>query len=237
MAWLAEQSMQAAQWGLAIGALAEEAKQYGRYFGGDCNALDPDKIIDQGANGAIIGGLTGPILAGLFNAVAPFARPFVSPIVSALKGAWTEMADMLGVRAAEDTARTFYTVQNEANASRLLSGGAPWPTSATKAHLGEGLYTWGTRAQAEAHLAALEGRGASGLRIMQASIPESQYQALRSIDLRDLSDEAAGAWLGEHSSLFGQGLPHGLDHVIRNTGNFGPEFFFSKDAFQLFELR
>jgi RHS repeat-associated protein len=134
-------------------------------------------------------------------------------------------------------ARTFYTVQNEANASRLLAGGAPWPTSATKAHLGEGLYTWGTRSQAESYLSALEGRGASGLRIMEANIPESQYQALRSLDLRGLSDEAAEAWLGRHSSLFGDGLPHSLDHVIRDTGNFGPEFFFSKEAFPLLQLK
>jgi hypothetical protein len=68
-------------------------------------------------------------------------------------------------------------------------------------------------------------------------MPESQYQALRSLDLCELSDGAAGAWLRQHSSLFGEGLPHGFEHVIRNTGNFGPEFFFSKDAFPLLQLK
>jgi hypothetical protein len=83
----------------------------------------------------------------------------------------------------------------------------------------------------------LEGRGASGLRIMEASIPEAQYNALRAMDLRGLGDDAANAWLGRHSSLFGEGAPHGLDHVIRDTGNFGSEFFFSKDAFPLLHLK
>ena len=30
--------------------------------------------------------------------------------------------------------------------------------------------------------------------------------------------------------------PHGFDHVVRNTGNFGPEFYFSKDVFHLFSF-
>lgn len=139
--------------------------------------------------------------------------------------------------AANSAGRTFYTVQGEANAGRLLSGGTPWPTAPAKAHLGEGLYTWGSRSQAESYMSLLEGRGASGLRIMEASIPEAQYNALRAMDLRGLGDEAANAWLGRHSSLFGESAPHGLNHVIRDTGNFGPEFFFSKDAFPLLQLK
>jgi hypothetical protein len=45
-----------------------------------------------------------------------------------------------------------------------------------------------------------------------------------------MSDDAVNAWMDTHS-LYGSGVPHGLDHVIRNTGNFGPEFYFSKDVF------
>ena len=93
--------------------------------------------------------------------------------------------------AANSGGRTIYTVQGEANAARLLSGGTPWPTAPAKAHLGEGLYTWGSRSQAEAYVSLLEGRGASGLRIMEASIPEAQYNALRAMDLRGLGDAAA----------------------------------------------
>lgn len=139
--------------------------------------------------------------------------------------------------AAKSGGRTFYTVQGEANAGRLLPGGTPWPTAPAKAHLGEGLYTWGSRSQAESYMAPLEGRGASGLRIMKATMPQAQYNALRAMDLRGLGDDAANAWLGRHSSLFGEGAPYGLDHFIRDTGNFGPEFFFSKDAFPLLQLK
>src|SRR6267142_4607019 len=66
------------------------------------------------------------------------------------------------------TDRMFYTVQNEASASRLQSGGIPWPTEPTKAHLGEGLYAWGSRSQAEAYQSRLESLyGVSGLNILE----------------------------------------------------------------------
>ena len=42
---------------------------------------------------------------------------------------------------------------------------------------------------------------------------------------RNPSDDAANAWTGRDSSLFGEGASHGLDHVIRDTGNFGTGFF------------
>lgn len=139
--------------------------------------------------------------------------------------------------AANSAGRTFYTVQGEANAGRLLSGGTPWPTAPLEAHLGEGLYSWGCRSDAEAYMSMREGNGATGLRIMEATIPEAQYNALRAMDLRGLGADAVDAWAGRHSLLYGEGVPHGLDHVIRTTQNFGPEFFFSKDVFPLFQLK
>ncbi len=180
-----------------------------------------------------------PGFAGMDDGVTAGGRAF------AFGGMALAMAPMLRgggfiddfARAGVRRGRTFYTVQGEANAARLLSGGSPWPTAPVKAHLGEGLYTWGSRSQAEAYMSLLEGRGASGLRIMEASIPEVQYNTLRAMDLRRLGDDAANAWLGRHSSLFGEGAPHVLDHVIRDTGNFGPEFFFSKNVFPLFQLK
>jgi hypothetical protein len=146
-----------------------------------------------------------------------------------------EGAEAIGLEVAE--MRTFYTVQDEADAGRLFAGGTPWPTSPTRAHLGEGLYATDSLSQAEAYLSRLEGQGASGLQIITASISEARYTALSTLDLRALGDDAANAWLGTHSTLFGEGVPHGLDHVIRQTGNFGAEFFFSKNIFSWFELR
>jgi RHS repeat-associated protein len=131
--------------------------------------------------------------------------------------------------------RTFFTVQNEAEAARLISGGNPWPTGVSKSLLGEGLYTWETRSQAEAYLALLEKRGVSGLRILEPTIGEVEYQGLQTLDLRTFNDAVLESWMETHS-LYGQGLSHPYQHVIRQTGNFGPEFYFSKDIFHLFRF-
>ena len=84
-------------------------------------------------------------------------------------------------------------------------------------------------------MASLEARGVSGLRIVEGRIGAAQYRGLQSLDLRGLSDEAVDAWM-ESYSLYGEGLGHGLDHVIRQTGNFGAEFYFSPEAFRLFSF-
>jgi hypothetical protein len=67
-------------------------------------------------------------------------------------------------------------------------------------------------------------------------MPEAHYGQLRALDLRNMSDNSANAWLGKHSSLYGNGEPHSLQHIIRETGRFGPEFFFDKSAFTLMEV-
>ncbi|HEX8221738.1 MAG TPA: RHS repeat-associated core domain-containing protein [Chloroflexia bacterium] len=132
--------------------------------------------------------------------------------------------------------RTFFTVQNEADAARLLSGGAPWPTGMSRANLGEGLYTWETRGQAVAYMRGLEGRyGVTDLRVMRATISAADYSALRTLDLRAYSDEAVNAWMDVYSG-YGKGLSHSYQHVIRSTG-MGDEFYFSKDIFHLFRMR
>ena len=136
----------------------------------------------------------------------------------------------------EGAERVFYSVQDSANTSRLSAGGEPWPTGLSKALLGEGFYAWGTTDQAEAYLGTLEARGATGLSIIQARISEAAYVGLRTLDLRTLDDMSLEAWMDEYS-LYGRGAAHGLDHIIRETGNFGPEYYFSKDVFQLFRLQ
>lgn len=171
-----------------------------------------------------------------FVAAASVAAPIAGTLESRAVSSTTAIVEgRMASTAASGEALTFYTVQNEANAARLLAGGAPWPTGVSKSLLGEGLYTWGTRSQAEAYLALLESRGASGLQIMEARIGASQYQSLGRLDLRTLDNAALEAWM-EQYSLYGQGAPHGLGHIIRQTGNFGPEYFFSKDVFNLFRF-
>ena len=130
----------------------------------------------------------------------------------------------------------FYSVQDEAGAARLLSGGAPWPKGVNKSLLGEGFYSWGSRSQAQSYMTRLEtAYEVTGLRIMEARIGAAEYKALRTLDIRTMSSRAAEAWMDTHS-LYGAGTPHSFQHVIRQTGNFGPEFFFSKDVFHLFSF-
>jgi len=171
-----------------------------------------------------------------FVAAASVAAPIAGTLESRAVGSTAAVIEGgAASTAAGGEALTFYTVQNEANAARLLAGGAPWPTGVSKSLLGEGLYTWGTRSQAEAYLALLETRGATGLQIIEARIGASQYQSLKMLDLCTLDDAALNAWMDQYS-LYGQGATHGLEHVIRQTGNFGPEYFFSKDIFNLFSF-
>ena len=130
--------------------------------------------------------------------------------------------------------RIFYSVQNQADRVRLVEGGGePWPTGVSKSLLGEGFYAWGNIGQAQAYLANLASRGATGLNILQGKIGDLQYRGLNTLDLRTLSDPALESWM-ERFSLYGEGAAHGYEHVIRLTGNFGPEFFFSKEVFNLF---
>jgi hypothetical protein len=69
--------------------------------------------------------------------------------------------------------------------------------------------------------------------VRQTSAQRDQHQALNTIDLSKMNDDAVNSWMDRHS-LYGDGAPHGFDHVIRNTGNFGPEHYFSKGVFPLF---
>lgn len=123
--------------------------------------------------------------------------------------------------------RTFYSVQSEADAARLAAGGEPWPTGLQRANLGEGLYAWGTRAEAEAYAAGKEGAS-----ILELNMSNAEYSGLKSLDMRLMSDDAATAWLEQYSQ-YGQGLPHGFEHIIRQTGA-GTEYYFSPTAFGKF---
>jgi dipeptidyl aminopeptidase/acylaminoacyl peptidase len=136
---------------------------------------------------------------------------------------------------ATEPERTFYSVQDEANVARLYAGGEPWPVGTSRSLLGEGFYTWGTRSQAEAYCATLEEHGATGLRILEARVSEAAYRALRTLDLRSLDDATLNAWMDTYSQ-YGAGGTHGAEHIIRETGNFGPEFYFAKAVFHLFRL-
>jgi RHS repeat-associated protein len=134
-----------------------------------------------------------------------------------------------------NNSKVYYTVQNGDDATRLFNGGQPWPNSPTRAHLGEGLYTWGNRSDAQSYLNRLTQRGAD-VSIFSFRISNDKLQNLRTLDLRPpVSDEAANEWLSLYSSLYGKGLKHDYQHVIREA-TVGTEHYFQKDVFSLFRM-
>lgn len=148
---------------------------------------------------------------------------------------------MAGAVAAEDplpteSSTTFCCVQTAADAARLARGGRPWPTGMQRANLGEGLYAWGSRSEAQVYLDRLQQSGAHGLRIMSFRIGNRSLSALRTLDLRLWSDMKVNAWMDVYSQ-YGQGLPHQYEHVIRQTALLQPEHYFAKQMFRLFGAR
>lgn len=129
----------------------------------------------------------------------------------------------------------FFTVQGEDDVARLFAGGNPWPKEPTRAHLGEGLYTWGTKTEAEGYLAGKLARNPnSKLSILQVSIPKAEFKKLNKYIIPENS--TGDMFLKKYSSLYGEGSPHGFDYIRGNT-NKGYEHYFSKDAFPKLTLK
>jgi hypothetical protein len=125
---------------------------------------------------------------------------------------------------------TFYSVQSADDAARLMAGGAPWPLDPTRAHLGPGLYAWGTRAEAQAYEALKLARGAN-VSVLEFAMPRQQYMGLTTMDLRKMDDVGQNAWLGQHSLIHNlNATPHGFQQVIRGS-EMGDEYFFSSEIF------
>lgn len=148
---------------------------------------------------------------------------------SLVSGAWEIRTVLKGAKFI-----SFFSVQTESEAIRLAKGGWPWPSAPTKAHLGEGLYTWGTKAEAKSYLDALSKNNPSlNLKILEFKIPEAQLSSLKTFKVP--TNNVGDQWLSTHSTLYGNGIPHGYQYIQGNT-NFGTEHFFSKDIFRLFNF-
>ncbi|MCA8970036.1 MAG: RHS repeat-associated core domain-containing protein [Planctomycetes bacterium] len=131
--------------------------------------------------------------------------------------------------------KTFYSVQDAADRARWLrNSGRPFPTAANKAHLGEGLYAWETRASARNYLTRLEGNGATDLGVLRHRIPRRDLRSMNTMDLTRLPDAAQNSWLNNHSRLWNSdAVPHGFDRVRRGT-QFGNENFFDVNVLPQF---
>ncbi|MEZ2442976.1 hypothetical protein AB6805_14730 [Chitinophaga sp. RCC_12] len=129
---------------------------------------------------------------------------------------------------------SFYTVQSSEDASRLLSGGNPWPTASTRGQWGEGLYAWGSKAEAQAYLDTYLKRGVTNVSIVEFKIDGFKLGKLSQHTVIRGTDEAT-SFFDKYSRLYGEGLPHGFDYIKAPTANYGSEHFFSKGVFQLFK--
>ena len=139
---------------------------------------------------------------------------------------------------------TFYSVQNSNNAERLRGDGSPWPNEPNKSHLGEGVYAWDNKEAAQQYKSLLEKRvDSKELEIVELCIDNCDLSKLKTLDVDSLAGDATEAWMSKHSSLYGEGAPHGYDRVTRKTsvqveGRAATESenFFSKSIFNLFEV-
>ncbi|WP_049796928.1 RHS repeat-associated core domain-containing protein [Actinosynnema mirum] len=134
--------------------------------------------------------------------------------------------------------RTYYSVQSPADADRLINnGGEPWPSGVDangrrRSELGDGLYAWESRDQAERYLDAVSGRpgGPTDLSIIEHRISGEDYDGLRHADMTRMSDDAA-------TDLWNAGGRHDYDHIQRGAGRFGNEHYFRNTVFDLVTSR
>lgn len=120
----------------------------------------------------------------------------------------------------------FYTVQGGEDAARLSSGGDPFPTAPERAHLGPGVYAWGSEAEAAAYAA-----NKPGARIMRFSVENQVLASFKQRHVGEMSDEAAEEFMSMNSLLWGGSAGHdGLDYISRPTSK-GTEHFFSSRVF------
>ncbi|WP_262701677.1 MULTISPECIES: DUF6531 domain-containing protein [Streptomyces] len=130
--------------------------------------------------------------------------------------------------------REFHTVQGPEDAVRLRGDGTPWPTEANRGQYGEGVYSWGSRADAERYLERRQSRGYD-VEILTFKVSERDFATLRKADMIEMSPREAELFMDRHSRLYGDGMPHGYDYIRGRTG-MGEEHFFSKSAFHLLKF-
>jgi hypothetical protein len=125
----------------------------------------------------------------------------------------------------------FHTVQSPDDAARLTTnGGEPFPTEPDRAHFGPGVYSWGSRAEAEAYAA-----NKPGAQILTFSIRNDDLAGLNQAHLGTMSDDEATAFMEQNSLLWDGDASHGLDYISRPT-NRGTEHYFSSNVFDLLDF-
>ncbi|WP_412795279.1 DUF6531 domain-containing protein [Streptomyces sp. MS19] len=125
----------------------------------------------------------------------------------------------------------FFTVQSPEDATRLRGDGTPWPGEATRGQWGDGVYSWGTRQDADAYADLLRNRRGATVEILHFRVSEADFTAMNRADITAMTPDDAEAFMDRHSRLYGDGVPHGRDYIRGFTSNFGNEHFFSTAVF------
>jgi len=189
-----------------------------------------------GAQSVIGLGYLGKSSVDLFNNGAEmssyeFSRQYAKAAIGWIGYGSMALGGAGAVGRGASASRTFFTVQSVEDAGRLLSGGTPWPIAPTRAALGEGVYAWGSEAEALAYLSKLP---QGGLQILKFSIKESRLLKLRTIMVDAL--ENPEGWMQKYSKLWGGTPNHGADYVVRGTA-MGNEHYFSSRIFPLLRFK
>ncbi|RKN39278.1 DUF6531 domain-containing protein [Streptomyces hoynatensis] len=125
----------------------------------------------------------------------------------------------------------FFTVQSPEDATRLRGDGTPWPGEATRGQWGDGVYSWGTRQDADAYADLLRNRRGANVEVLHFRVSEADFAAMNRADITAMPEADAEAFVDRHSRLYGEGVPHNRDYIRGFTNNFGNEHFFSSAVF------
>ena len=129
----------------------------------------------------------------------------------------------------ESGSKTFYTVQNSADAKRLLSDGLPWPTDPHRANLGDGVYAWSSKEDAINYF-NIKSKRTDDLQILEFEVLQTDLNKMRQLDLTKMSDDEVNTFLDSYARLNGGTPNHGYDYIQRMTG-LGIENYFNKSVF------
>jgi hypothetical protein len=127
----------------------------------------------------------------------------------------------------------FYTVQGSDDPLRLMSSGKPWPTAPERAALGEGIYAWQRRVDAEVYLSRIVER-APDVRIMTFRVNNKQLSSFRHLNVDALPEPEA--WMSRYSKLWSGTPAHSYQYIQRGTA-IGIEHFFDKSVFRHLKFR
>ncbi|MBQ8188505.1 MAG: RHS repeat-associated core domain-containing protein [Lachnospiraceae bacterium] len=139
------------------------------------------------------------------------------------------MSDIVG------KSKTFYTVQNSADAKRLLKDGLPWPTDSYRANLGDGVYAWSNKEDALNYF-NIKSKRTSDLQILEFEVLQTDLNMMKKLDLTKMSDDEVNAFLECYARLNGGTPNHGYDYIQRMTG-LGVENYFHKSVYKKLKFK